>query len=122
MAERTAAYAPSVADTYDFSDIRTITDLGGSNGTLLVEILRRHRHLSGALFEIPTVAAHARAVLGATDLVESSTILAGDFFQSVPSADCYPTCWPTSSTTGTTAVPSPSWKTAAGPCPAPDGS
>ena len=89
MAERTAAYAPSVADTYDFSDIRTLTDLGGGNGTLLVEILRRHRHLSGVLFEIPTVAARAHAVLAATDLADRCTILAGDFFQSVPSADCY---------------------------------
>ena len=89
MAERTAAYAPSVADTYDFSDIRTLTDLGGGNGTLLVEILRRHRHLSGVLFEIPTVAARADAVLAATDLADRCTILAGDFFQSVPSADCY---------------------------------
>jgi O-methyltransferase domain/Dimerisation domain len=89
MAERTAAYAPSVADTYDFSDIRTLTDLGGGNGTLLVEILRRHRHLSGVLYEIPTVAARAHAVLAATDLAERCTILAGDFFQSVPRADCY---------------------------------
>ena len=89
MAERTAAYAPSVADTYDFSDIRTVTDLGGGNGTLLVEILRRHQHLSGVLVEIPTVAAHAHAVLAATDLADRCNILAGDFFQSVPSADCY---------------------------------
>ena len=43
MSERTAAYAPSVADTYDFSDVRTVADLGGGTGTLLVEILRRHR-------------------------------------------------------------------------------
>jgi hypothetical protein len=89
MSERTAAYAPSVADTYDFSGIRTLTDLGGGNGTLLVEILRRHRHLSGVLFEIPTVAARAHAVLAATDLANRGTILAGDFFRSVPSADCY---------------------------------
>ncbi len=89
MAERTAAYAPSVADTCDFSDIRTLTDLGGGTGTLLVEILRHNRHLSGVLFEIPTVAARAHAVLAATDLADRCTILAGDFFQSVPSADCY---------------------------------
>ena len=89
MAERTAAYAPSVADTYDFSDIRTLTDVGGGNGTLLVGILRRHRHLTGVLFEIPTVAGRAHAVLAATELADRCTILAGDFFQSVPGADCY---------------------------------
>jgi hypothetical protein len=34
MSERTAAYAPSVADGYDFSDIRSLVDVGGGTGTL----------------------------------------------------------------------------------------
>ena len=90
MSERTAAYAPSVADAYDFSDIRTIVDVGGGKGTLLVEILRRHPHLSGLLFEIPTVAARADAVLDATDISDRCEVLAGDFFERVPeNADCY---------------------------------
>jgi len=90
MSERTAAYAPSVADAYDFSDIRTVVDIGGGKGTLLVEILRRHAHLSGLLFEIPTVAARADAVLDATDIADRCGVLAGDFFDRVPeNADCY---------------------------------
>jgi SAM-dependent methyltransferase len=90
MAERTAAYALSVAVSYDFSDLRTIVDVGGGNGTLLVEILRRHSHLSGVLFETPTVAARADAVLDATDLADRCEVRAGDFFQQVPDkADCY---------------------------------
>jgi hypothetical protein len=89
MAERTAAYAPSVANTYDFSDVRTIVDVGGGNGTLLVEILRRHPHLSGVLFEIPTVVARAAAALDGTEVADRCQALAGDFFRSVPGADCY---------------------------------
>jgi SAM-dependent methyltransferase len=89
MAERTAAYAPSAADTYDFSDVRTVDDVGGGNGTLLVEILRRHQHLSGVLLETPTVAAHADAAVDASDLADRCEVQAGDFFQSVPNADCY---------------------------------
>jgi len=90
MSERTAAYAPSVADAYDFSDTRTVVDVGGGTGTLLVEILRRHAHLSGLLFEIPTVAARADAVLDATDIADRCGVLAGDFFDRVPeNADCY---------------------------------
>jgi hypothetical protein len=89
MAERTAAYAPSVADTFDFSDVRTVIDVGGGNGTLLVEILRHYQHLSGVLFETPAVAASADAILTAADLTERGSVLAGDFFHSVPGADCY---------------------------------
>jgi hypothetical protein len=90
MAERTAAYAPSVADGCDFSDVRTIVDIGGGNGTLLVEILRRHSHLSGVLFELPSVATRAEAVLHATDVADRCEVRAGDFFEWVPDqADCY---------------------------------
>lgn len=90
MSERTAAFAPGVAGTYDFSDIRSIVDVGGGQGTLLAEILRRHSHLHGTLFETAAVAARAEAVLDGTDLADRCELLAGDFFEQVPpGADCY---------------------------------
>jgi hypothetical protein len=90
MSERTAAFAPSVADGYDFADIRTVVDVGGGAGTLLVEILRRHTHLRGVLFETPAVAARAHSVLDAIDLGDRCEVLAGDFFAEVPGgAECY---------------------------------
>jgi O-methyltransferase domain len=89
MSERTAAFAASVADTYDFSDVRTLVDVGGGKGTLLVELLRRHPHLHGTLFETPPVAARASAVLNAID-ADRWEVVAGDFFERVPAgADCY---------------------------------
>jgi SAM-dependent methyltransferase len=90
MSERTAAFAPSVAEAYDFSDMRTVVDLGGGKGTLLAEILRRHGHLHGVLFETPAVAARAQALLDAIDIADRSEVLAGNFFERVPDrADCY---------------------------------
>jgi SAM-dependent methyltransferase len=90
MSERTAAYAPAVAEFYDFSDARTVVDVGGGKGTLLVEILRAHAHLHGVLLEIPTVAARAEAVHDAADIADRCEVIAGDFFERVPDgADCY---------------------------------
>jgi hypothetical protein len=91
MSERTAAFAPSVADTYDFSAIRSVVDVGGGGqGTLLAEILGRHSHLRGTLFETAAVAARAEAVLDRIDLAGRCQLLAGDFFEQVPDgADCY---------------------------------
>jgi hypothetical protein len=90
MAERTAAFAPSVAAAYDFSEVRTVVDLGGGNGTLLAEILRRHGHLQGVLLETPAVAARAEVVLNAAELAARCRVLAGDFFERVPAgADRY---------------------------------
>ena len=90
MSERTEAFAPSVAQACGFSDVRTVVDVGGGNGTLLVEILRKHPHLQGIVFEAATVAARAEAVLEAFDLGDRCEVLAGDFFVGVPpGADCY---------------------------------
>ena len=81
---------PASPTAYDFSDIRTVVDVGGGQGTLLVEILRKHAHLHGVLFETPAVAARAEAVLDAIDLADRCKVLAGDFFEKVPDgADCY---------------------------------
>ena len=52
MSERTAAFAPSVAAAYDFAGMHVIADIGGGQGTLLAEILRRHQHLHGILFDV----------------------------------------------------------------------
>ena len=90
MSDRTAAYAASVAQMVDFSDTRTVTDVGGGKGTLLVEILRAHAHLTGVLFETPAVAARADALLDAADLADRCEVFAGDFFERVPAhGDCY---------------------------------
>ena len=80
MSERTAAFAPSVAMGHDFSDTRTVVDVGGGQGTLLLEILRRHPHLDGVLFELPAVATRAGAVIEGTDVVDRCEVIAGDFF------------------------------------------
>jgi hypothetical protein len=90
MSERTATFAPSAAASYDFSDVRTVVDVGGGRGTLLAEILRKHTHMHGVLLETPAVAAHADAVLDAAGLADRCQVLAGDFFEQVPpGADCY---------------------------------
>ena len=97
----------------DFSDVRTVVDVGGGDGTLLVEILRRHAHLSGVLFEAPEVAARADALLDATDLADRCEVRAGDFFERVPAEAPTATCSRTSSTTGTTPGRPRSFATAA---------
>jgi hypothetical protein len=90
MSERTAAFAPGVAGTYDFSDMRAVVDVGGGQGTLLAEILRKHGHLQGVLLETPAVAARARDLLGAADIADRSEVRPGNFFEQVPGrADCY---------------------------------
>jgi hypothetical protein len=90
MLERTAAFAPSVAAGYDFSEARTAVDVGGGRGILLAEILRGNPHLQGTLLELPDVAAGAGAVLAEAGVTDRCEVVAGDFFDGVPAgADCY---------------------------------
>lgn len=84
----------SAVETYDFSQMQRIVDVGGGQGNLLLLILRAHPHLRGILFETPAVAEMARQAIQAAappaDIVERCDIITGDFFESVPAnADAY---------------------------------
>jgi SAM-dependent methyltransferase len=90
MSERTAALAPSVAATYDFSAMQVIADIGGGQGTLLAAVLRRHRHLHGILLDVADVARRAGPVLREAGVADRCEVIAGDFFADVPEgADGY---------------------------------
>ncbi|GAA1610816.1 methyltransferase [Catellatospora bangladeshensis] len=62
----------------------TVVDVGGGNGSLLLDVLTRHPHLRGVLLELPDAAEAARARLAAAGLAERSSCVAGSFFDGVP--------------------------------------
>jgi hypothetical protein len=74
---------PALAAAYDFLPFRTVCDVGGGTGSFLKRILEAHPHLSGILFDLPGVVANH--LLG--DLAERAEVVAGSFFEPVPSAD-----------------------------------
>jgi hypothetical protein len=90
MSERTAAFAPSVAATYDFSRMRRIVDIGGGHGALLAAILAAQTHLHGVVFDLPEGIAAAPETLGAAGVANRCAIESGDFFVAVPAGcDAY---------------------------------
>ena len=81
---------PAVAEAYDFSGMKTVVDVGGGTGNLLIHILRRHEHLSGILFDLPQAAEPARERLAAEGLAQRCRVEPGSFFEKVPTgADAY---------------------------------
>ncbi len=74
----------AVAAAYDFSDIRTLVDVGGGTGNLLTKLLLTTPHLSGVLYERPDVAAEARRHVAALDLTSRCEVIDGSFFDTVP--------------------------------------
>jgi O-methyltransferase len=62
----------------------TVVDVGGGNGSLLVELRRRQRGLHGIVFDLPETD-RDEAALGQ----EGCQFVAGSFFESVPAGDVY---------------------------------
>jgi hypothetical protein len=78
------AETKAMLDAYDFSGVGTLVDIGGGNGSLLIETLRRHPALRGMLFDRADVIERARANIKAAGLENRLTLTPGDFFQTVP--------------------------------------
>jgi O-methyltransferase domain len=74
----------AVAAAYDFSELRTIIDVGGATGNLLTTILGSYPATRGILFDLPHVVRDAPALIDARGLSERVTIEGGSFFESVP--------------------------------------
>ena len=85
MSAITRPASQAVAGAYDFSRFASLADIGGGEGTLLLEIMRRHPFIRGLLFDRPEVIERARKHLTESGLADRCDLVAGSFFDSVPS-------------------------------------
>jgi SAM-dependent methyltransferase len=85
MAGSAAQAAAAIRAAYDFSWAKTIVDVGGGNGTLIASILNANPQARGILLDTPQVTDSARTRLLAAGLAGRCDVVAGDFFEAVPS-------------------------------------
>ncbi|GAB7182137.1 hypothetical protein ATKI12_1968 [Kitasatospora sp. Ki12] len=76
--------AQLILDGYDWSGVRSVVDVGGNTGTILISLLRRHPHLRGTLVDLPSTARVAERNLAAAGLAERSDAAPGSFFDPLP--------------------------------------
>jgi len=89
MAEGSLRVGRALAGAYDFSTCRTVMDVGGGYGALLVGPLEAHTHLTGKLFDLQSLAEPALAYLAEQGVGGRVDYLGGSFFEAVPAAaDC----------------------------------
>jgi len=90
MADHRTRAARAVLSAYDFSQARTIVDVGGGRGGLIAELLAALPHARGVVFDQPHVVASAAKVLRAAGVADRSSIVGGSFFDAVPAGgDAY---------------------------------
>lgn len=80
----------AMLEAYDFTGTGTLADIGGGNGSVITAILKRYPTMRGILYDLPKVTERATANIKAAGLEDRCQVVAGDFFESVPSgADAY---------------------------------
>lgn len=86
------AIAAAYQKTYKSAGIGTLVDVAGGHGSLLAMMLKANKKLNGVLFDTPAVIARARTDqhVTANAVAGRCTLVAGDFFESVPAGgDAY---------------------------------
>jgi ubiquinone/menaquinone biosynthesis C-methylase UbiE/predicted transcriptional regulator len=78
------AETKAMLDVYDFSSFTTLVDVGGGNGSLMIETLKRFPSLRGVIVDRADVIERARANIKAAVLEERCTLTVANFFESVP--------------------------------------
>ncbi len=85
MADKAKGQLHGIMASYNFSDFKTIADIGGGRGHLLQAVLDSAPNAKGVLFDLPHV------IEDAADMAfDRLTLQAGDFFKdSLPVCDAY---------------------------------
>jgi demethylspheroidene O-methyltransferase len=79
MAASQTLVADQILDAYTLAGHTCLLDVGGGDGTFLRSATRRWPHLRVMLFDLPTVAARARAAFDAAGLADRASAIGGDF-------------------------------------------
>jgi len=94
MAVATSAMAAALTESYDFSTVSTVVDVGGGRGTLLLAILKAHPHLRGILFDRAPTVSGIHHDPEARQVAERFEVVAGNFFEALPAGgDAYLLKW-----------------------------
>ncbi len=77
-----------LAEKFDFSKYKTVSDIGGALALLSRIVGARHGHLTFSTYDLPPVAPHAQREIEAADMTDRITVVEGDFFaDDLPQAD-----------------------------------
>ncbi|MBT2524250.1 methyltransferase [Streptomyces sp. ISL-99] len=84
MSQAVSETAAALPRTFDFGRFTTVTDVGGGDGTLLAGVLDAHPGVTGVVFDTAQGLAEAPKTLERHGLEGRCSLVAGDFFRSVP--------------------------------------
>jgi len=90
MTSISTAASAAIVNSYDFTGINKLVDVGGGHGALLCSILEKYPQMHGILIDAPSVIAGAKEAIEARGLSKRCEAVGGDFFAAVPAGgDAY---------------------------------
>ena len=84
MTALSAGVVEAILQSYDFSGMGVLMDVGGGEGVLLAAILAVNPALHGVLFDQPHVVTAANNLLERAGVADRCEVVSGSFFESVP--------------------------------------
>lgn len=85
MTALSSGVVEAIVQSYDFSGMGVLMDIGGGEGVLLAAILAANPALRGILFDQPHVVGGAKNLLERAGVADRCEVVSGSFFESVPS-------------------------------------
>ncbi|WP_184544916.1 methyltransferase [Mucilaginibacter sp. FT3.2] len=90
MTSNSAFASAAVVNSYDFSSVSVLADIGGGHGFLLASILAKYGTVKGILYDMPAIVSEAEKLLTAHGVSNRCELVGGSFFESVPTGcDAY---------------------------------
>lgn len=80
MSNNSLLISKSLLEKYNMSNIKSIIDIGGGDGTLLLEILKMYPNINGTVFEKDNV----KKLINNNVKNSNCQLILGDFFQVIP--------------------------------------
>ena len=74
----------AILEEYDFTQYKTIADIGGNSGDFLRQILLRNESAKGVLFDLPSVIQSIDKSLIDSEMEKRFTFVEGSFFETLP--------------------------------------
>ena len=90
MVESSLRAAKDISEIYDFTQFKTVLDVGGGYGGVLTRLLASHPGLAGAVLDLGYLEKDASGYFARAGVAERARFIGGDFFEDVPAGyDCY---------------------------------
>jgi len=84
MRQKTRLIGNTIVKNYTFNKFKSIVDIGGGQGELMVKILSTHTDIAGAIFDLPLVTQQTMSLIKNLGLEDRCQCIPGDFFKIIP--------------------------------------